>query len=138
MDVRPALFPGEDGLVELFGQGRVGGQDDRPARPVQGLVGGRGDDVGIADRRGHHAGGNQSAQVRDVSQQVCADAVGDAAKGLPVGDPGVGRVTADDHLRLALFRQFHDGFVVDLLGFRVDGVVDDLVELAGAVGGRTV
>ncbi len=39
VDVRPALLAGEDGLVELFGQGRVGGQDDRPARPVAGSCG---------------------------------------------------------------------------------------------------
>ena len=50
MNVRAALFPGENGLVELLRQGRVSGQDDRPARPVQGLVGGGGDDMSITDR----------------------------------------------------------------------------------------
>ena len=37
--VRPALLAGEDGLVELLGQGRVGGQDDGAARPVAGSCG---------------------------------------------------------------------------------------------------
>ena len=135
VDVRAALFAWEDGFVEQLCQNRVSGQDDRPARPVQGLVGGGCNDMGIADGRRHHAGSHQPAQVRDIGQQVGTDRIGDAAEGFPVGDPGVGRVAADDHFRLVGLGQFQDGVIVKLFGLRVDIVVDDLVELAGAIDG---
>ena len=91
------------------------------------------DDVGVPDRRGNNARSHQPGDVGDVGQQVRADRVGNAAEGLPVGDPGIGREAADDHLGLALLGLLHDGFVVDLLGLRVDRVVDNLIQLPRAV-----
>ena len=136
--VRSALLAGEDGFVDQGGNLGVGGQDDRAARPVEGLVGGGGDDVGIAERGGDDAGGDQSADVGDVCQQVGAGRIRNLAEALPVGNPGVGGVAADDHLRLVLLGECQDGVVVDLLVVRVDGVGDDVEVLAGAVGGGAV
>ena len=133
VDVRSALFAGEDRLVDQLPQFLVGGHDDRAARTVQGLVRGRGDDVRIADGRGDDSSRHQAADVGNVRQQVGAHRVGDLAVFLPVGNPRVGGIAGDDHLRLVFLRQRHHGVVIDLLGDRVDGVGDDVEVFARAV-----
>ncbi len=79
-----ALFAGEDGPVDLCSQFRIGGENDCAARPVQGLVGGGGDDVGIADRGRDDASRHQPADMRDISQQVGSGRVRDLAELLPI------------------------------------------------------
>ena len=90
LDVRPPLFTGKDGLIHLFCQLLVGGQDDGAARTVQGLVRRRGDDVCVADGGGNDAGRHQPADVGDVGQQVSIHRIRDLAEFLPVGDPRIG------------------------------------------------
>ena len=67
---RAALVAGEDGGVELLRQRLVVRQDDAAARAAQGLVGGRGGDVGVRHRVRVEAGGDQAGVVRHVDHQV--------------------------------------------------------------------
>ena len=133
MDMRAALLAGEDGAVELSGQGGIGGDDAGAARAAEGLVGGEGDDMGKADRGGNGPGGDQAGDVRDIGQEDGADRIGDRAEARPIRHPGVGGITGDDDLGLVLCGQGLDGIVIDLFGDRVDGVANDLEKLAGAV-----
>ncbi len=87
MDVRSALLAGEDGLVDLLGNRRVGGQQHCAARAVETLVRGGHDHMGNANRRRHHARRHQSADVRNIRQEVRADFIGDLAELLPIRNP---------------------------------------------------
>ena len=100
VDVRAALLAGEDGLVELLGDVRVGGQQHRAARAVQRSCAWWTWSRGHADGRGHDARRHQAADVRDVRQEVRADLVRDLAELLPVGHPRIGGVAGDDQLGL--------------------------------------
>ena len=135
--MRAALFAGENRLVEFLRQLRVGRQDDCSARPVQRLVGGGCDHVGVAYGRGHDARRHQPADVRNVGQQVRADFVRNLAELRPIRDPGIGRVPGDDHFRPGLERLLADFFVIQAFVL-VHLVMDDFVVFARTVGRRTV
>jgi len=133
VDVRPALFAGEDAHLDSLGQVGVGGQDAGPARPAEGLVGGEGDHVGVADGGGEDAGRHQTGGVGDVGHEDGPDLVGDSAEGGPVHAPGIGAVAGDDEAGAVLQGQFADLVIVESAGGRVGLIGDHPVEAAGAV-----
>ena len=133
VDVRPALLAGEHGAVNALGQFFACGEDARRARPAQRLVRGERDDVGIADRRGEHAGRDHARHVADVGHQVRAHAVGNLAEALPVRRVRVRRVTGDDHARLVLRGELGDLVIVQPLGLQIHRVGHDVIVLARAV-----
>ena len=77
---RAALQAGEDRRVDLLGDRLVVGQDHAAARAAQRLVGGGGDHVGVRQRVGVLAAGDEAGEMRHVDHQVGADLVGDGAE----------------------------------------------------------
>jgi hypothetical protein len=130
--MRAALGAGEDRLVEPL---RVLGlaQGHRAARTPERLVRGRGDDVGVGDRRGVHAAGHQTGDVGHVDHEDGPDFAGDFSEAGEIDQARVGGVTGHDDLRPMLPGKARDLGEVDHLGFAVHGVGDEAVQLAGEV-----
>ncbi len=74
--VRAALEAGEHRAVDRRGV-RLLAEDHAAARAAERLVRRRRDDVGDADRRRMHPGGDEACDVRDVGREDRADLVGD-------------------------------------------------------------
>ena len=62
------------GIVEILAE-----QDDAAARTAEGLVGCRGDDVGIFERVVEQTGGDKTCGMGHVDHKYCSDLVGDLA-----------------------------------------------------------
>ncbi len=129
---RSALDAREDGAVD---RPRVllPAEDEAAARPGEGLVCRRGDEVAMLDRVRVQPGGHEAREVRHVAQQQRADLVRDLAE--PVGLDGtrVRRAAADDQTRPGLLRQPQHLVVVDGHRLPRDAVADDRVEPAAEV-----
>ena len=135
---RAALQAGEDRRIQLLGDRLVVAQDQAAARTTERLVRGRGGDMGIGHRRGMHATGNQTGEMRHVHQKIRTDAVGDFAEALEVPRARIGRTTGDDQLRFHLLGLLGHRIHVDDLVFAPHRVVRSLEPLAGHVDRRTV
>ena len=135
---RSTLAAGEHGLVELLAELGIAAEDQAAAGAAQGLVGGGGHHVAMGHGVGVHARRHQAGDVGHIGQQVGAHLIGDGAEALEIDRAGVGRVAADDQLRLVLQGQLADRVEVELLGVGVDAVVDGLEPLAAHVHRRTV
>ncbi|OIQ80473.1 hypothetical protein GALL_377760 [mine drainage metagenome] len=96
-------------------------------------MGGRGDEIGDADRARVQTGRNQTGVMRHVHEQVGPHAVGDLAEALPVDHQRVGRSPGDDHFRLVLQCQALHFIVVDGFGFRMQAVSHGVEHLAGEI-----
>jgi len=120
-------------ILEVFAH-----EDNAAARPAQGLVGRRGDDMGVFHGIVEQSGGNEARRVGHVYQQQRPDLVGDLAHALVVPLARVGRRTADDQLRAALFGQTLHGVVVDTPGGLVELIAHGLEILARHIDRRTV
>ena len=107
--------------------------DDGAARAAQGLVGGRGHDVGVGDRRRMQPGHDQPGDVGDVGELGSADLVRNLLELGEVDGARVGRGAGHDDPRLVLERERADGGVVERLGLLVDHVRHDLEVAAGEV-----
>ena len=138
VDVRAALFAGEDGAIEFAADRFVEREQHRAARAAQRLVRGEGDHVRQSQRAGICARDDEAGHVRNIGQQIRAHFIGDGAELLPIGRVRIRGVTRDDHLGLVGQRQFANLVVVQLLGGRIDIVRHDLVVLARSVDGRAV
>ncbi len=134
VDVRAALFAREHRPIDLPAEVLAMGDDGRAPRAAQRLVGGEGDHIGDADRRGACPGDHQPGHMGDIGHQVRADRIGDLAEAQPVYRPGVGRVAGDQDLGFGFPRQRLDGFVIDLLRGRIDGIRHGVIQLARAAG----
>ena len=133
-----ALQAREDRRVQLLGERFVVAEDQAAARPAQRFVRrGRGD-VGVRHRRGMHATGDQTGEMRHVDQEIRADAVGDLAKALEIPGPRIGRAAGDDQLRLDLLGLPGHRVHVDELVLAPHRVVRGLEPFAGHVDGRAV
>ena len=108
-----ALGAGEDGGVELLGDGLIVAQEHAAPGAPEGLVGGGGHHVGIGDGGGVAPGGHQAGDVGHVHEQIGAHLVGDVGEGLEVDDPGVGGGAGQDHAGLVLSGQVPHLVVVD-------------------------
>src|SRR5690606_25819034 len=104
---RSALRAGEHRLVD--GRGVLGPAEDAPAaRAAQRLVGGEGHDVGVGDRVGVGAAGDQPGDVGGIEHEQGADLVGDLPERCGVDDPRVGGGAGDDDLGPVLLGQLTD------------------------------
>ena len=108
----PPCWPGNTAELIFFARSAVR-QDDPAARAAEGLVGGRGDDVGVRHGRRVQTGGDQACEVGHVDHQVGADLVGDPAELGEVEVTRVGRPARDDELGPVLERQATDLSHVD-------------------------
>ena len=141
---RTTLEPGEHRGVDRLGQ--LGRAQDGPApRSPQGLVGGEGDHVGHAHRRGVHPAGDQAGRVGGVEHEPGPHSVGDLAEGQGVDDPGIGgRAGHDQRGPLAAGEVGHLVEVDDLARLvrvvrsRRHPVGDEPPDLGGDAGRRAV
>src|SRR5690606_14048246 len=108
------------------------GDDDAAARAAQGLVGGRGDDVGVRHRVRVHARGHQAGDVVPVDGQVRADHAGDGGEARPVDISRIGGEAAHQTPRLVFHGQALDLVVVDQAPL-VDAVLHRVEQLAAGV-----
>ncbi len=137
IDVRSALLSREDCRIDLFCNCGVCGQQHRPARTIEALVRCGHDHMCDADRRGDYARRDESADVRDIRQEVCSDFICDLAELLPIRDPGIRRVAGDDQLWSCFQGLFTDLVIIQSLIF-IDGVMHRLEPFPRAVDRRAV
>ena len=86
-----------------------------------------------ADRVRILASRHQPCVVGHVDEQVRPDAIGDRPQPAPVDFERIRGGARDDHLRAVFLRQALDLVVIDLLGLRVQAVLDGAVHLAAEV-----
>ncbi len=137
MHERAALGSGKYGRVNLFGV--LGLTENQSATgATEGLVGGRGDEVGMGDGRGVNPGGDKSGDVGNVGEEESTDGAGNLTHAGKVDCTGVGGGTNGDH-----FRFFSDGgggnlVVVDPTRFGIDAVIDNLIQFSAEIHRVTV
>lgn len=102
MHERTALPTGEHGLVVLLVNLLVVRDHEATARTAQGLVRGRGNDVGMRHRRGMRTAGNETRDMRHVDHKIGTHLMGDVGKCLEVDDARISRRTGNDKIRLDL------------------------------------
>ncbi len=118
---------------------KVAAAEEQPAaRPAQRLVRRRRHQVGVRERAGVDARGDEASDVGHVDEQDRPDRVGDLGHPLELPGPRVGRRAADDELRAHLAGLGGHRVVVDPLGVLADAVGVDLVQPAGEVEGHPV
>ena len=126
-----ALHAREDRGVDLLF--KVGTHEDHAAaRTAQRLVGGRGHNVGVSERRRVDARGDEARIVRHVDHQESADLMRNFRKALEVDPLRIGRCPGHDELRLIFLRETLDLVDVDFLGF-VQAVRNAMEVLAGEI-----
>mmetsp|Transcript_9452 Transcript_9452/g.16238 ORF Transcript_9452/g.16238 Transcript_9452/m.16238 type:complete len:262 (+) Transcript_9452:77-862(+) len=139
--VGPALESGEDREVDLvlnvvhdlvallvYVAHALPEEDHGTARPAQRLVSGGGDDIGMLEGRRHEARGDQSGDVRHVSQQPRVVLISDLAHASVVNGARVGGGASDQKLRTVQFRVLLHLVVVDEAGLLVQAVRERLEE----------
>ena len=99
---------------------------------------GGGDDVGVGNRAGVDACGNQTRDVGHVHEEEGLDGFGDFGDALELDDAGIGAGAGDDHFRLVLVGQLFDLVIVDALVILVHAIGDKFVHAAGEVERMTV
>lgn len=134
--VGAALMAGEDGEVDgalevveglLAGLG-IGGadalaeEDHGTAGSTKRLVGGGGDNVGVLERRGDDASGDQARDVGHVDDEIGTDRVGNLAHASIVDQTAVGRGTGNKDLGAVEDRVLGKGIIVDDTGLEVNPV----------------
>ena len=133
MHQRAALTAGENGRINLAGDGLVVGKDQAAARAAQRLMGGSGGDIGKADGRRMLARGDQASDMRHIHHQIRAAFIGDFAEAPEIDCARIGRCARDDHARPMLHGQRAHLLIVDQTGFRIAAVGDNVVKLAGEI-----
>ena len=112
--MRTTLLPREDSLVDSPGPLRIGGEYHGSARPAEGLVRGKSDDVGVPHRAGVCSGDHHSRRMGDIRQQdgAAGHGIDDPPEPSPVHRPRVRGESCDDHSRTVFDRQSLDRVVV--------------------------
>ncbi len=129
---RPALHPGENPAIKLFPV-PVAAEDQSPARPPHGLVGGHGDEIAAAHRVGMKPRGHQPGDVGDIGQEHGSGLVGNRPKSGEIDDPGVGAGPADDEPGTMGEGQVPHLVVIDQAGAGLHPVEDHPIKEPGKV-----
>src|SRR5690606_7077797 len=111
--------------------------DDAATRAAQRLVRGGGHEVGMRNRVGVDAAGDQACVVGNIYHEKSPYITGDAGHALEVDAQGIGGCAAHDQLGLVLASQLLERVVVQFF-LVVQAVRDKVVKLAGSVDRRTV
>ena len=107
MHQRAALQGWEHIGIDAFLELRLG-QDDAAARAAQGLVRGRGDEIGMRHRVGVNPSRDQAGIMRHIDHKIRANLLGNLGHARPVEAQCIGRSAAYQQLRLAFERDaFH-------------------------------
>jgi len=130
MDMRTALFSGEDRAVNFARCRSILGDNTGAARSAQGFVRGKGNDVSKPDRAGNCLPGDQTGNMGDIRQQDGANRIGNLAEPFPVRNPWVGGVAGNDDLGHGSFCLFRQGIIIDLLGDGIHVVMNNVIQFA--------
>ncbi len=82
--------------------------------------------------------GHEPGNMRHVDEQMRADGIGDLAEPREINDAGIRGGARGDHRRPDFLGLFLQSVVIDLLRFRADAVLTDLVKFAGKIRGMAV
>src|SRR5262249_43921976 len=111
--MRPTLQTGKYGRVDRFGQ-VLAAENQTAAGSPQSFMGCGGDDVKASvDRIMHHAGGDESADMRDVGHRHCRDVLGDGLERRVLVITWIGRVTAQHKFRIYLSGELRNLVKID-------------------------
>ena len=94
--------------------------------------------IGVGNGRWVHTGGDKTGDMRDVGEQVRADAAGDLTHTGEVDDARVSAGAYGDHLGFLTKGDRGEFVVIDQAGIFAHSVLAKVVEFAGEVGGVTV
>jgi hypothetical protein len=130
MHQRAALQAREDRRIDLLGDGLVIGQHHAAARAAQGLMGGGGDNMGMAEGGGMLARRHQTGEVGHVHEQDGADFVSDLPEACEIEVARIGRSTGNDHFRLMFFRQAFDLVEIDQMVVLAHAILNGIEPLA--------
>src|SRR5438876_10927431 len=125
MNQWPALHAWKNAAVEVSGK-LLATQYQAASRPAQSLMRCRSDKFAVWNWRGMQAHGDQSGDMSNVGHQFGTDTSSDLADPLKIDRPRIGRRTADEQFRLALFGDPLQFVIIDLLRFAINAVVSDL------------
>jgi hypothetical protein len=89
-------------------------------------VGGRGNNVGVFERRRNDTGSDQSGDVSHIDHQVGADRIGNLAHASIVNQAAVGRGTSDKDLGAVEQSIGGESVIVNDAGLVVDAVGESL------------
>ena len=112
---RSALNAGESDAIEILGV-LFAAENQAAARAAESFVGGGGNEIGVRDRAGMYAGGDQAGDVGHVHEEQRADGLGDFAHAFEIDDARIGAGAYDDHFGLVFLGEAIEFVVVDRLG----------------------
>ena len=130
MHQRAALSAGEHGAVYLLFKLLLA-EDERAARPAQGLMRSRRDDVGIGNRTRMLPCCDKSGDVRHVDHKIRPDRVRDLAHALKIYEPRVCARTRYNELRTALLGALLHLIVIDRLRLWINAIEAGVEVLTG-------
>src|SRR5690606_8224468 len=136
MHQRAALNAGEDGRVDdffVFGLHH----DDAATRATQRFVRGGSDEVGVRNRVGVLAAGDEACIVGDIHHEQGAVFASDTTHALKVDTQGVSGSSADNQLGFVFASQALKRVVIELFFF-VQAIGNKVVQLPGGVNRRTM
>ena len=131
--VKAPLYPGEHRGLKAPGERIRARQDEPTPGPAQGLGRGTGDDVGVRERRGVHAGGDEPCDMGHVDQQSCFDGFGDPCHAFEVNRAWIGGAAGDQQRRSHLAGPGLDLVVVEQAARAVHAVVMGVEPAPGEV-----
>ena len=134
---RTALHAREYGGVESLGPLLLA-ENHAAARTAEGLMGRRGDEIGVRNGRGMGAARDETGDMGHVDEHDAACLVADLADALEVDRARIGRCARKKNLGLHFHRKLLDLIVVERLGLGINRIRDDVVYLAREVDGRAV
>ena len=128
---RPALQAREHRRIDLLGDRLVIGQHHAAARAAQGLVGGGGDDMGVAERGRMLARRDQPGKMGHVDEQIGSDLVADRAEAREIEEARIGRAAGDDQLGPMLPGEALDLVEIDQMVVAADAILDGVEPFSG-------
>ena len=133
LEWRLPLDTGEHRGLKTFRELVRASEDDPAPGSAQSLGGGAGDDVGVRQGRGVHAGGNETCDMGHVDQQPCVDGFRDACHAFEVDRARIGRAAGDQQRRAYLAGAGLDLIVVEQAALAVHAVVMGVEPAPGEV-----
>ena len=124
MHQRAALNAGKNCLVDRLGM--FGPAKDHAAtRPTQGLVGGRGHDVGVGDRAGMQAGCDQSGDMRHIDHEQDSQFLGDFTNAFKINNPRISAGAGHNDVRSVFPRQPFQIVIINPVMHVIDAIRND-------------
>ena len=97
-------------------------EDHGTSGSAEGFVGRGCDDIGVFERRGDDASGDQTGDVSHIHHKVCTDQISDLSHAAVVDQAAVGRGTSNEHLWSIHQSICLQSLVVDYSSLEIDTV----------------